>query len=162
VDEPADRGLSRSRGGLSTKIHALTDRFCCPLTVLLSPGQAGDNSYLLPLLEAHHAGDTEGFGCWRTRGTPIPSTRAVLRASRIAHTIPERSDQIARRKARGADGGRPPAFDAGIYKGAQYRRTRVRPTQGMARDRHPVRQVRHQLPGRRPTRLPDHPLPRPQ
>ena len=39
-----------------------------------------------------------------------------MRAKRIAHTIPERSDQIARRKAKGADGGRPPAFDAGIYK----------------------------------------------
>jgi putative transposase len=39
-----------------------------------------------------------------------------LRARRIVHTIPERSDQIARRKAKEADGGRPPDFDAGIYK----------------------------------------------
>src|SRR5450755_5039219 len=61
ANEPADHALGRSRGGLSTKIHAVTDRFCCPLTVLLSPGQAGDNPYLLPLLEAHRAGDTERF-----------------------------------------------------------------------------------------------------
>ena len=61
ANEPPDHALGRSRGGLSTKIHALTDRFCCPLTVLLSPGQAGDNPYLLPLLEAHHGGDTDGF-----------------------------------------------------------------------------------------------------
>lgn len=31
-------------------------------------------------------------------------------------TSPERSDQIARRKAKGARGGRPPAFDADAYR----------------------------------------------
>ncbi len=35
---------------------------------------------------------------------------------KIAHTIPERSDQIARRKAKGTNGGRPPAFSGRIYK----------------------------------------------
>ncbi len=30
--------------------------------------------------------------------------------------IPERSDQITRRKAKGSIGGRPPTFDAEIYK----------------------------------------------
>src|SRR5699024_5340922 len=45
-----------------------------------------------------------------------PSTRTYLRAKGIKHTIPERSDQIARRKAKGANGGRPPNFDAEIYK----------------------------------------------
>ena len=44
-----------------------------------------------------------------------PSTRAELRCRRIKHTIPQRSDQIARRKAKGSTGGRPPAFDAGLY-----------------------------------------------
>jgi putative transposase len=34
---------------------------------------------------------------------------------KIAHTIPERSDQIARRKAKGSTGGRPPAFDTALY-----------------------------------------------
>jgi transposase len=42
--------------------------------------------------------------------------RAHLRARGIKATIPEPSDQIAHRKARGARGGRPPAFDAEIYK----------------------------------------------
>ena len=44
-----------------------------------------------------------------------PSTRTELRSRRIKHTIPERSDQIARRKAKGSTGGRPPAFDAAVY-----------------------------------------------
>jgi putative transposase len=108
--------LGRSRGGLSTKIHALTDRFCCPLTVLLSPGQDGDNPYLKPLLQAHRAGDTETFRLLADKAYSHPSTRSHLRASRIPHTIPERSDQIKRRKDKGPAGGRPPAFDAELYK----------------------------------------------
>jgi transposase len=38
-----------------------------------------------------------------------------LRSRRIKHTIPERQDQIDRRKAKGSAGGRPPAFEAEIY-----------------------------------------------
>ena len=34
----------------------------------------------------------------------------------IPHTIPERSDQIDLRKAKGSRGGRPPAFDADTYR----------------------------------------------
>lgn len=45
-----------------------------------------------------------------------PSTRRALRARRIAFTCPERSDQVAYRKARGPAGGRPPSFDAVIYR----------------------------------------------
>lgn len=114
--EPADHALGWSRGGLSTKIHALTDRFCCPLTVLLSPGQAGDNPYLKPLLAAHRRGDTVAFRLLADKAYSHPSTRAYLRAKKIAHTIPERTDQEKRRKDKGAVGGRPPAFDAEIYK----------------------------------------------
>lgn len=44
-----------------------------------------------------------------------PSTRKRLRQRRIPHTIPERSDQINRRKAKGSQGGRPPAFDPDVY-----------------------------------------------
>ncbi|EFP31619.1 hypothetical protein TMFG_02864, partial [Mycobacterium tuberculosis SUMu006] len=44
-----------------------------------------------------------------------PSTRAALRSKKIKHTIPERQDQIDRRKAKGSAGGRPPAFDAALY-----------------------------------------------
>ncbi len=116
ASEPADHALGRSRGGLSTKIHALTDGFCCPLTVLLSAGQAGDNPYLQPLLAAHRAGDRGAFRLLADKAYSHPVTRAHLRAAKIAHTIPERSDQIRRRKAKGSAGGRPPAFDAQIYK----------------------------------------------
>jgi transposase len=45
-----------------------------------------------------------------------PNTRAASRQRKIKATIPERSDQIARRKAKGSAGGRPPAFDHGLHK----------------------------------------------
>jgi putative transposase len=41
--EPSDHALGRSRGGWTTKIHALTDELCAPVTMLVSAGQAGDN-----------------------------------------------------------------------------------------------------------------------
>ncbi|MEU4678351.1 transposase, partial [Micromonospora sp. NPDC023737] len=34
----------------------------------------------------------------------------------IRHVIPERSDQVARRTAKGSTGGRPPAFDKATYR----------------------------------------------
>lgn len=46
-----------------------------------------------------------------------PSTRTALRGKGIRTVIPERSDQIARRKAKGSRGGRPPAFDPIAYRG---------------------------------------------
>lgn len=44
-----------------------------------------------------------------------PSTRAALRRRGIAATIPERDDQKAHRRRRGANGGRPYAFDSETY-----------------------------------------------
>ncbi len=35
---------------------------------------------------------------------------------KIPHTSPERTDQINRRQAKGSRGGRPPDFDADLYK----------------------------------------------
>jgi transposase len=46
-----------------------------------------------------------------------PSTRNALRQRGIRAVIPERSDQVSHRKARGSKGGRPPAFDAQTYRG---------------------------------------------
>jgi transposase len=42
--------------------------------------------------------------------------RALLRRRGIGHTIPERADQQAKRARRGSRGGRPPKFDAELYK----------------------------------------------
>jgi transposase len=50
------------------------------------------------------------------KGYAHDSTRVALRRRRIRHTIPERADQIARRRAKGSAGGRPPAFNPKTYK----------------------------------------------
>ncbi len=115
-DEPADHAIGGSRGGLTTKIHALADTLCCLVTVLLSAGQAGDNPYLIPLLTARKEGDDRKFRLLADKAYSHPSTRQRLRDLKIPHTIPERSDQIQHRKAKGSTGGRPPAFDPEIYK----------------------------------------------
>ena len=44
--------IGRSRGGLSTKIHLAVDGRGRPLSILFTPGQAGDNPQLLALLDA--------------------------------------------------------------------------------------------------------------
>lgn len=58
-DEPDDHAIGRSRGGLTTKIHALSDQSCSPVTVVLSAGQAGDNPMLWPLLEERKAASAD-------------------------------------------------------------------------------------------------------
>jgi putative transposase len=84
--------------------------------VLLTPGQAGDNPMLEPLLTVHRATTTGRIRVLADKAYSHPSTRQHLRALKIAHTIPERSDQITHRKAKGSLGGRPPAFDADTYR----------------------------------------------
>ena len=92
------------------------------MSIILTPGQAGDNPQLLPLLD-QIAVRRDGPGRPRKRPERVladkayshPSTRAALRQRGIAFTSPERSDQIARRAAKGSRGGRPPSFDPLVY-----------------------------------------------
>jgi transposase len=94
------------------------------MSVILTPGQAGDNPQLLPLLDQIVVG-RDGPGQPRTRPDRAladkayshPSTCAALRRRQIAFTSHERSDQIQRRRAKDARGGRPPAFDQALYAG---------------------------------------------
>ena len=105
-------------------MHQLVDGRGRPLVIALTPGQAGDPTMLRPLL-AQLAVKRLGPGRPRTRpdavlGDKAYSSRgnqAMLRERKIATVIPQPSDQIAHRQRRGSAGGRPPAFDAAIYKG---------------------------------------------
>lgn len=101
---------------MSTKIHALADQGCALVTVAVTAGQAGDNPMLEPLLAAYRDRHRGRIRVLADKAYSHPSTRARLRAKRIACTIPEREDQKARRKAKGSAGGRPPAFDPSMYK----------------------------------------------
>ena len=114
--EPDDHALGRSRGGLSTKIHALTDLLACAVALSLTAGQAGDNPRLVPLLDALAQAGHQPVHLLADKAYSHPSTRRQLRRRRIRNTIPERSDQVKRRKDKGSAGGRPPKFDAELYK----------------------------------------------
>lgn len=120
--KPDGEALGRSRGGLTSKLHLAVDGRGLPMAVRLTAGQAGDNPQLLPLLDEISVG-RPGPGRPRQRPDRVvadkayshPYTRTGLRARGIAFTCPERADQIARRKANGPAGGRPPAFDPDAY-----------------------------------------------
>ena len=79
---------------------------------------------MLKFLLADLAVDRLGPGRPRTRpdavlGDKAYSSRAnrdLLRSRGLKTVIPQPADQIANRKRRGRDGGRPPAFDARTYK----------------------------------------------
>jgi transposase len=109
---------------LSTKIHQLVDGRGRPLVIALTAGQSSD-SPMLKVLLADLAVARQGPGRPRTRpkallGDKAYSSRAnrdLLRSKRVTAVIPQPSDQIANRQRRGSAGGRPPAFDAAVYKG---------------------------------------------
>lgn len=97
-------------------MHALIDIACRPQLLLLSAGQAGDNPLLARLLTEYHDHQPKPFRLLADKAYSHPSTRAHLRRHRIPHTIPERADQIHRRKSKGSAGGRPPALDPHLYR----------------------------------------------
>ena len=84
--------------------------------MIFSAGQAGDNPYLLPLIDLHKTSDRNRFHLLADKAYSHPSTRKSLREKRIPNTIPERSDQVERRKAKGSAGGRPPNFNKALYR----------------------------------------------
>jgi transposase len=121
--EPADHGLGRSRGGLTTKLHLACEQGRKPLSVLITAGQRGDSPQFAAVLDWVTV-PRRGPGRPRTRPDRVladkayssKANRAYLRQRRIKCTIPVKDDQAAHRRKLGAKGGRPPAFDPEIYK----------------------------------------------
>jgi transposase len=121
--EPADHGLGRSRGGLSTKIHLACEQRQKPLAVIITAGQRGDSPQFTAVLGAIQV-PRAGRGRPRTRPGQVladkaygsRANRSYLRRRRIRCTIPDKADQIRNRKNKGSAGGRPPAFDPELYK----------------------------------------------
>lgn len=93
------------------------------LVIVVSPGQAGDNPALAPMLEELRV---PRLGPGRPRIRPdrlradkaysARATRALLRSKGIVAVIPQRADEIANRDRRGSQGGRPISYDVEDYK----------------------------------------------
>ena len=122
-DEPADHGLGRSRGGLTTKVHLACEQRHKPLSIIVTAGQRGDSPQFQAVLGRIRVPRPAG-GHPRTRPDRVladkaygsRANRAYLRRRGIACTIPEKTDQVRHRKNKGRTGGRPPAFDPHLYK----------------------------------------------
>jgi len=108
--EPADHGLGRSRGGLTTKVHLGCEQGQKPLSIVITAGQRGDSPQFQAVLDGIRVPRLAG-GRARTR-----PDRALCRRRGIKATIPVKDDQAAHRRNKGSKGGRPPVFDREVYK----------------------------------------------
>lgn len=116
--------LGRSRGGLTSKIHLACDAFGRPLSFTLTGGNTNDCTQFTAVMEAIRV---PRIGPGRPRrlrpahvlgdkGYSSKAIRTWLRHRGIAHTIPERADQVRNRARRGSRGGRAPRFDKQLCK----------------------------------------------
>ncbi|MDF3145121.1 MULTISPECIES: IS5 family transposase [unclassified Streptomyces] len=94
--EPADHGLGRSRGGLTSKIHLVVEQGGIPRMGLGQPRKRPDR------VRADKAYDSR-------------RNRAYLRRRGIKATIPVPADRVRNRQNLGFRGGRPPQFDKTDY-----------------------------------------------
>lgn len=121
--EPAGHGVGRSRGGLTTKIHAAVDGKGRPLALVVTGGQRNDGA-MLPEVLADLRVPRVGPGRPRTRPDAVLADRAytsgvnrrMLAKRGIKTVIPQKRTEIAARQRKGQAGGRPPGFDAEAYK----------------------------------------------
>ena len=93
------------------------------MATLTTPGQRHDSVVFEAVLDRVHI-TRPGPGRPRRRPDRVLADKAYsstrirghLRQRGIKATIPQPSDQLAHRAAKGSRGGRPPAFDAEAYK----------------------------------------------
>ncbi len=114
-------GEHRRDRGARPPQHIACDGWGRPLSVVLTPGQRHESTQLAPVLDAIRVPRPCGRGRPRKRpahiiadkGYSYETCRRQLRRRGIPHTIPQRQDQRRRRAVRP---GRPPRFDAALYK----------------------------------------------
>ena len=97
-EKNGEQAIGRSRGGLTTKIHALVDALGNPFELMLTPGQAHDLTCAEPLLESADPGALLGDKAYDAdplidtlaqRGiTPVIQRQIVrCRGPAISHSI---------------------------------------------------------------------------
>jgi transposase len=88
-----DQAIGRSRGGLSTKIHAVVDALGNPLALSITQGQVHDIKEALPLLE-----QVEAAAVLADKGYDSDALIASLEARGITAVIPPKSNRKEPRK----------------------------------------------------------------
>ncbi|WP_344613845.1 IS5 family transposase, partial [Dactylosporangium salmoneum] len=74
-DEPADHGLGRSRGGLTTKTHLACEQGQKVLAMIVTAGHRGDSPQFIPVLRRIRVGRL-GVGRARTRPVLVLADKA--------------------------------------------------------------------------------------
>ncbi|MCA1220692.1 transposase [Streptomyces sp. 8L] len=147
--------LGRSRGGLSSRIHAAVDAAGLPLSCVLTHGQAGHCPQFQTVLDKIRVPGPSGRP--RTRPDAVAADRAYsskdnrasLRRRHITAVIPEKVGRQANRRKKG--GRRTTGhLRQGTPQTAQHRRTLLPEAQDLARPGYPLRQGTRQLYGRTP------------
>lgn len=151
-DEPQDHAIGRSRGGLTTKIHALFDGNMRPLVMLLGPGQGGDSPMFENLMNSLKV-EREGSGRPRTHPdrTMADQTcssnaiRTYCAGAALTASSPKRTTRkpTANAKAPPADA---PSPTTRTPTTGQRRRAQLQHPQAMAIPGHPLRQTGPHLP----------------
>jgi transposase len=106
-DEPSHHALGRSRGGLGTKLHLISDGKGVPLSALLLPGQAHESTQFEELVDTV-AIKRRSTGHLRRRPKRLAADRAYharrirlwLRRHAIQAVIPPRASQAKPRPGR--------------------------------------------------------------
>lgn len=110
-------------GVQSPGLRCVVEQAQKPMSLVITAAQRGDSPQFQVVLGRIRV-PRLGPGRPRTRPDKVRAdkaygsraNRAYLRKRKICCTIPEKRDQIAKRKKRGSRGGRPPKFDKDDYK----------------------------------------------
>jgi Transposase DDE domain len=126
--------MGRSRGGLTSKIHAVVDTNGLPVHLALTPGEAHDNRLCLVLLSAL-----------------LPQTMLLADRGYDADWIRELVCHSAQTKSE-----RPDLLQPVSVSRAELDRTVLQQDQAMSACRDPIRQTRGQLSGVHQARINPH------
>jgi transposase len=130
--------MGRSRGGLTTKIHALVDAHGLPIALKLTEGQAHDGSSARDMLEALVEGQT------------LLADRAYD-SDALRQTLAERGAWANIKPMRNRLN--VPAFSPFLYRYRNLVEPFFNKIKPLPRRRNPLRQAPRQLPRRRQTRF---------
>ena len=106
-----DQAIGRSRGGLTTKIHAIVDALGNPVALSLTPGQAADITQAAPLLD-----QVEPAAFLADKGYDADALIETLEERGITPVIPPKANRRMQRKT-----------DFALYREQQSRRALLLP-----------------------------------
>jgi transposase len=101
----ADQAIGRSRGGLTTKIHAVVDALGNPVALSITPGQAADMTQAVPLID-----EVEPEAIIADKGYDSDALVDTLEERGITPVIPSKANRKEPRKT-----------DFALYRERRYR-----------------------------------------